>query len=169
LLLSLISCETFGYFAEGAKLHNKISENGPIDTGEYIMDFIQQYFDRDSYFKKLKKVLADWLRNYLVHGFGSLDEHEDYDISLFISKDSRKQIIVGRENKKKVIKLNSIAAAQQTISAFFELKRKVKEKKDRTLVDNIAKATANKRSIGNKILNEFNAVYEIAEHKGLKY
>jgi len=168
-ILSLIACETFGYYSEGAKYHKKRGNCKSVDTGSYIMDFIQNYFERDSYFKKLKKVLADWLRNYLVHGFGSLDEHDNYDIGLFISKDLTKQILVGKEGEKKVIKLNSIAIAQQTISAFSRLKGKVKEGKDAFLIDNITKAVAQRCPLGKKVLNEFDAVYEIAERKGLTY
>jgi len=167
-LVSLIACETFGYFVDGAKLHKNASENEPIDTGQYTMDFIQQYFERDSYFKKLKKVLADWLRNYLVHGFGSLDEHDNYDISLTISRDIS-QVAVGKEGKKKIIKLNSIAFTHQTIKAFTKMKKKVQKRSDVSLINNIAEAVAYKRTLSCKVLNEFNAVYEIAERKGLTF
>ena len=168
-ILSLIACETFGYYSEGAKYHKKRGKCKSVGTGSYIMDFIQNYFERDSYLKKLKKVLANWLRNYLVHGFGSLDEHNKYDIALFISTDSKIQICVDNKGEKKTIKLNSIAAARQTISAFSRLKGKVKEEKDASLIDNIAKAAAQRRPLGKKVLNEFNAVYEIAERKSLTY
>jgi hypothetical protein len=167
-LVSLIACETFGYFLDGAKLHKNVSENEHIDTGQYTMDFIQQYFERDSYFKKLKKVLANWLRNYLVHGFGSLDVHDNYDISLFISKDII-QVAVGKEGEKKIIKLNSIAVARQTIIAFLKMKKIVQERSNVSIINSIAEAVANKRKLSGKVLNEFNAVYKIAERKGLTF
>ena len=77
-----------------------------------------------------------------------MDEHDNYDIGLFISKDLTKQILVGKEGEKKVIKLNSIAIAQQTISAFSRLKGKVKEGKDAFLIDNITKAVAQRCPLG---------------------
>ena len=69
-LLSLVACEVFGYYITGARRHKEAAQCNRVDTGTYIMVFLQRFFQPDSYFKKLHKVLAAYLRNTLVHGFG---------------------------------------------------------------------------------------------------
>jgi len=100
-LLSLVVCEALGYYITGARRHKEATQCNQVDTGAYIMEFVQRFFCRDSYFKKLRKVLADFLRHALVHGFGSGSSNLPFNIGLFIDKDVSNQIKASCESNKK--------------------------------------------------------------------
>lgn len=116
-LVSLIACEVYGFYMTGAKKHQGIASPAHADTGCYAMEFIQRYFPNGSYFKKLVKVLADFLRHDLVHGFGSSNPKVDFEIMLFIRSSVAGDILAGMRNNKKMIAISSIALAQHTIEA----------------------------------------------------
>jgi hypothetical protein len=164
-LLSLVVCETLGYYITGAQKHKEAIQRNQVDTGNYIMEFVQRFFHRDSYFKKLRKVLADFLRHALVHGFGSGSANVPFEIALFIDKDESNQIIASHENNKKTLKLNSVALAHQTIEAFDKLKRRVDGGTDMDLCNNIADASRYTHPVSHHVSNEFDAVYKQAQRK----
>jgi len=124
-LLSLVACEVFGYYIMGAQSHKKAAQCNKVDTGTYIMAFLQGFFRPDSYFKKLHKVLADYLRNTLVHGFGFSKVSPSRRLVLCIGRDESVQLKAGKNDGEKVLFLNSISLACQTIEAFYSLKQKV--------------------------------------------
>lgn len=166
-LLSLVVCEVLGYYITGARRHKEATQCNQVYTGTYIMEFVQKFFRRDSYFKRLCKVLADFLRHVLVHGFGSGSANVPFRIGLFICEDETNQIIASYESNKKMLKLNSIALAAQTIQAFNKLKQTVDEGKDADLIDSIVAAINYTHPVSNRVSNQFDKVYEQAQRRGL--
>ena len=165
-LLSLVACEVFGYYITGAQSHKKAAQCNKVDTGTYIMDFLQRFFPRDSYFKKLHKVLADYLRNTLVHGFGSSKVSPPRYIDLCIDEDASRQLQACKKDGEKVLQLNSISLACQTIEAFDCLKKKV-EAGDTHLCTSILEADGYTHRLPKGVCNQFDAVYQEAQRKGL--
>ena len=166
-ILSLVACEVFGFYITGASKHEQSDSDDQTDTGYYIMEFLKQFFPSDSYFKKLKKVLADFLRNDLVHVFGSANLSIPFEIELFINSDVGNQIISSSDGKKKTLKLNSIALAHHTIEAFNKLKKEVNRGTDTSLCDNILEASRYTHNVSRSVLNEFDDVYQEIEQKKL--
>jgi hypothetical protein len=172
-LLALVACEVFGFYLTGAMQHQKARHlSGSLidylcaryrrreaDTGTYIMYFLQRYFTQDSLFKKLNKVLADFLRHDLVHGFGSANPNLPFVLGLFIDNNVRRQVQATEYNGKKMLCLNSMALAHQTIEAFYKLKRDVDCGTDSTLCDHIVRAKNYSRPLGKRISNQFEGVY----------
>lgn len=166
-LLALIACETLGFYTKGA-IYHLTKHRKEVEVGAYIIDFLQDYFVRDSYFKKMKKILADPLRNHLVHGFASSTANVPFDLGLFI-QDGSIQVKSGMVNHKKIIKLNGIAFANQTIRAFLKLKQKAEDGTDRKLVTNILKAKTFSYPVSSSAKNEFDAVFKRTQREGLTF
>jgi hypothetical protein len=166
-LLALVACETFGFYLTGAKQHQKTNFCGHPDTGTYITEFIQRYFTPNSFFKKLNKVLSDFLRHDLVHGFGSANPNHPFQIGLFINSNMGLQIQARENNGKRMLSLNSMALAQQTIEAFYKFKSDVDKAGDSTLWGNIVRAKNYSHPLSKRILNQFEAVYKQVQKKGL--
>ncbi|MEN8263265.1 MAG: hypothetical protein ABFR82_07365, partial [Nitrospirota bacterium] len=124
-LLCLIGCETLGMYVFGARYHKKAEEDNNIpDVGAYIIEFIEKYFPSKNEFKKISKILADYLRHSLVHGFAPLHDNYPFDLNLVINENSIEEPIKTFEGKKLGIQLNGIAFADQVISTF---KKRIKE------------------------------------------
>ena len=94
-LLALVGCETLGFFTTGASQHRKRTPRAQPDLGTYIMAFIWDFFPQASPFRKLEKVLADFLRHDLVHGFGCANPSVPFELGLFISKETSKRVTPG--------------------------------------------------------------------------
>lgn len=165
-LLSLVACEVFGYFITGAQSHKKAAQCNKVDTGTYIMAFLQGFFRPDSYFKKLHKVLAYLLRNTLVHGFGFSRVSKPVRFEVFNYKDASVQVIARNKGGKGVLGLNSVSLAEQTIKAFYSLKRKV-EAGDTDLCATILEAHEYTHPVSKQVFNQFDAVYQEVQRKGL--
>jgi len=165
-LLSLVACEVFGYYITGARKHKEAAQCNQVDTGTYIMEFLQRFFPQDSYFKKLNKVLADLLRHTLVHGFGSSKVNIPAHIELCIHKDVRVQIKAGSKDGKQALYFNSVSLADQTIEAFNSLKQNV-DAGDADLCVIILEALEYTHPVSKHVFNQFDAVYQEAQRKGL--
>jgi hypothetical protein len=165
-LLSLVACEVFGYYITGARRHKEAAQCNRVDTGTYIMEFLQRFFPRDSYFKKLHKVLAAYLRNTLVHAFGFSRMSPPRYIDLCIDKDASRQLETCKKDDERVLKLNSISLACQTIEAFDRLKKEV-EAGDTGLCASILEADGHPHRLSKGVCNQFDAVYQEAQRKGL--
>jgi hypothetical protein len=167
-LVSLLACEVYGFYLTGAKKHQGISSPAQADKGYYTMEFIQRHFPKGSYFKKLAKVLADYVRHDLVHGFGSSNATVPFAIMLSIGSSAPAEILAGMRHGKKTIALNSVALAEQIIKACMSMQKKVKNGKDTSVIDNILKAKRLKLSVVLAVSNQFDQVYEEALRKKLE-
>jgi hypothetical protein len=85
-LLALVGCETLGFFTTEAAQHRRRTPRAQPDFDTYIMAFIRDFFPRESQFRLLEKVLADFLRHDLVHGFGCVNPTVPFILGLFIRK-----------------------------------------------------------------------------------
>lgn len=166
-LVALVACEVCGFYMTGAHRHRRNQCLSRIDPGSYLIEFINHYYPSGSYFKKLSKVLADFLRNDLVHGFGSANPKVPFGIGIFISSDPKNQIKVGMRRRKHFLALNAIALAEHTISAFEGMKKIVTEGKDVELIRNIARAKRLSWPVSLRVLNQFENVYQHARTEGL--
>ena len=166
-LVALVACESIGFYMTGASRHRHSQCPNQVDSGFYMMEFMNRYFPQKSYFKKLSKVLADFLRHALVHGFGSTNPEVGFRVDLFIRADSQDQIRAGMRQGKKSLALNSIVLAKHSISAFERMKKIVTEGKDLELLKNIVKAKRLRLPVSVRVSNQFEAVYQEACTKGL--
>ncbi len=86
-LVGLIGCETLGRYVCGADLDlDKKARNRTPDVGGYINRFIEQYFPNRDQYKLISKILSDYLRHILVHGFAPRKDGYPFDLHLVISK-----------------------------------------------------------------------------------
>jgi hypothetical protein len=166
-LVALVACETLGFYMTGARQHRRSQCLNQLDPGSYTMEFVARYFPQGSYFKKLSKVLADFLRHDLVHVFGSTNPKVGFKMGLFIRADSQDQIRAGVRQGKKFLALNSIALAEHTISAFECMKSIVTEGKDLEILKNIVKAKRLRLPVSVRVSNQFEAVFREVCTKGL--
>jgi hypothetical protein len=166
-LVSLVACEVCGFYMTGAYQHRRSQSPNQVDPGSYSIEFINRYFPRGSYFKKLSKVLADFLRHDLVHGFGSANPKVPFRMGLFIRSDPQDQIRTGTQRGKNFLALNSIALAEHTISAFEGMKTIVTQGEDVDLIRNIVKAKRLRIPVSTRVSNQFEVVYQEACEKGL--
>jgi len=162
-LLALVGCETLGFFTTGAAQHRRRTPRAQPDFGTYIMAFIRDFFPRESQFRKLEKVLADFLRHDLVHGFGCANPTVPFDLSLFIRKESSKRVVAGYSDGKKQLKINAIALARDTMSGFYSLKQKVRSGSDKPLLDRMVQARNLALPVSKGALKQFEVV-----HRGLE-
>ncbi len=164
-LLSLVGCETLGFFTTGAAQHQRRNPRAQQDLGTYIMAFIRDFFPPGSQFRKLEKVLADFLRHDLVHGFGCANPMVPFDLSLFIRKETSKRVVPGYSDGKKQLKINAIALARDTMSAFYKLKQKVQSGTDKPLLDRIARAKNLALPVSKGALNQFEVLHRDLERQ----
>ncbi len=158
-LLALVGCETLGFFSTGAAQHRQRTPRARPDLGTYIMAFVRDFFPRSSPFRKLEKVLADFLRHDLVHGFGCANPSVPFELSLFISKETSKQLKSGYSDGKKVFKINSIALGRDTVEALYTLKKRVRSGKDQPLVARLLQASHLALPVSKGALKQFEVVH----------
>ena len=165
-LLALVGCETLGFYTTGASQHRKRTpRRAQPDLGTYIMAFIRDFFPQESLFRKLEKVLADFLRHDLVHGFGSANPSVPFELGLFISKETSKQVMPGYSDGKKLLKVNSIALARDTIAAFYTLKHKVSSGSDKPLLARMVQAKTASLPVSGGALKQFEVVHRYLERQ----
>ena len=158
-LLALVGCETLGFFTTGASQHRKRTPRAQPDLGTYIMAFIRDFFPRASLFRKLEKVLADFLRHDLVHGFGCANPSVPFELGLFISKETSKQLGCGYSDGKKLLKISSIALGRDTIEAFYTLKQRVRSGKHQPLVASLLQASHLALPVSKGAVRQFEVVH----------
>jgi hypothetical protein len=159
-LVALIVCEACGFYLTGASRTPEDFDKERSDLGTYVMEFIQKYFPSGNLFKLLDKVLADFLRHALVHGYGSYSPKVDFDLALFISVDMEDKVHAVEERGKRVIELNSLALANDSIRAFEAFKDDVIQAQDADLLSKIARARDHDVKVSGKIANQFNVVFD---------
>lgn len=164
-LLALVGCETLGFFTTGAAEHRRRTPRAQPDLGKYIMAFIRDFFPRESQFRRLEKVLADFLRHDLVHGFGCANPTVPFDLSLLIRKETSKRVAPGYSDGKKLLKINAIALARDTMSAFYRLKQKVRSGTDKPLLDRMVQARNLALPISKGALKQFEVVHRDLERQ----
>lgn len=164
-LLALVGCETLGFFTTGAVHHRHRTSPVRLDLGAYIMTFIRDFFPRENEFRRLEKVLADFLRHDLVHGFGCANPMVPLNLSLFIGKENSKRVEPGHSDGQEVLKLNSIALAQDTMSAFYGLKKKVRVGLEKPLLKRIVMAKHLGLRVSGGVLRQFEVVHRDLERR----
>ena len=103
----------------------------------------------------------------LVHGFGfsKIEMSPPRYIDLCINKPASVQLQACKKDGERVLKLNSISLACQTIEAFDRLKKKVEEG-DTDLCATILEALEYTHPVSERVLHQFDKVYEEAQRKG---
>lgn len=120
-LVGLIGCETLGRYVCGADLDKK-DHNSTPDVGGYITRFIEKFPNKDEY-KSISKILSDYLRHILVHGFAPRKDGYPFDLHLVISKEGKDLPPLALEkNNRLVIKLDGISFINKILNAFEKIK-----------------------------------------------
>jgi hypothetical protein len=165
-LLSLVTCETCGYYMTGASKAPVDLFEETADVGTYIIQFMDKYFLRGSVFKDLSKVLADFLRHVLVHSYGAYDSpRSPFGLGLYINLDRNEIARAVVRDGKAGIELNSLALAEQTLDAFEKFKKAVEKGDSAELLAKIIRARDHEIEIGKPIVNQFNVMYERLKQK----
>ncbi len=158
-LVALVGCETIGRYVYGADLDKKSRSSTP-DVGGYINRFVEGYFPNKDHYKSISKVLSDYLRHILVHGFAPRKDGYPFDLHLVISKDGREMPPLACEiNNRLVIKLDGISFLNKVLTAFEAIKRELP--KDAKLASNIVAAEDHGKNITSpkEVTNQFIASF----------
>lgn len=164
-LVGLVGCETMGRYVCGADLDQP--RNGSVaDPGGYITRFIEKYFPNKDQHKLISKVLADYLRHTLVHGFAPREDGYPFDLQLVVSTQGRDippQAV--ERNGRLTIRLDAISFIDKVVTAFGQVKRGLNV--DNKLVQNIvaAEETAKRISPPKEVTNQFIASYAKLQKK----
>ena len=158
-LVELIGCETLGRYVCGADLDKKDQCSSP-DVGGYINRFIEQYFQNRDHYKLISKILSDYLRHMLVHGFAPRIDGYPFDLHLVISKEGKDLPPLALEKNKRLgIKLDGISFINKIVKAFEKIKSESLTKSQ--LASNIIAAEdyCKKLSPPKEVTNQFIASY----------
>lgn len=158
-LLALVGCETIGRYVYGADLDKKNNNSTP-DVGGYINRFIENYFPNKDHYKSISKILSDYLRHILVHGFAPRKDGYPFDLHLVISKDGRNlPPLACEKNNRLVIKLDGISFLNKVLTAFEAIKSKLS--KDAKLASTIVAAEDYGKNIlpPKEVINQFIASF----------
>ncbi len=177
-MTALVGCEALGFLLCGGSAHQKAQASPkPVgivakklcrtimrrcasshrwpDVGGYISETIKQAFPKGSAFKHLDKILSDYLRHALVHGFGSDQRGTDFDVSLIVRPADVFQADIDESKKPPVLRVNSVALAEDTIKAFDAVEKQLGS--DVILWSNFARALTINLPIGGKVQHQFEA------------
>ena len=158
-LVALVGCETIGRYVYGADLDKK-EKNSTPDAGGYINRFIEKYFPKKDHYKSISKILSDYLRHILVHGFAPRKDGYPFDLHLVISKDGTDlPPLACEKNNRLVIKLDGISFLNKVLTAFETIKRELS--KDANLANNIVVAEDYGKNISppKEVTNQFIASF----------
>lgn len=158
-----MGCETLGMYSTGADLHYKcLSKNNTPDIGSYIGRFIENYFpDRDR-FKKISKILSDYLRHSLVHGFAPRVDSYPFDINLYVSNGKKYLPPNSKEKDNRLtLEIDGVSFLAAIIKAFEKLKSEVGNNEDMANKFIKAEKYCLKVVPGKEILNQFIASFPI--------
>lgn len=158
-LVALVGCETIGRYVYGADLDKK-DKNSTPDVGGYINRFIENYFPNKDHYKSISKILSDYLRHVLVHGFAPRKDGYPFDLHLVIStNDKDLPPIACEKNKRMAIKLDGISFLNKVLTAFETVKRSLS--KDHNLASNIVTAEDYSKNISapKEVTNQFIAAF----------
>lgn len=164
-LVGLVGCETLGRYVCGADLDYPKNGNAP-DVGGYITRFIENYFPSKDHYKLISKILADYLRHSLVHGFAPREDGYPFDLSLTVSKQRKNIPPFAVESKNRLsIHLDAISFINNIVSAFERVKQSLE--KDTDLAKKIVAAEKHikKSSPPKEVTNQFIASYPKLQKK----
>jgi hypothetical protein len=158
-LVGLIGCETLGRYAYGADLDQR--RDGSVrDVGAHITRFIENYFPSKDDYKSISKILSDYLRHILVHGFAPREDGYPFDLHLIVSKEGQDTSPLAVVSKGRLaIQLDAISFINKIVSAFEQFK--TKSESDTELSKQIVAAEdyCKKISPPKEIANQFIASY----------
>lgn len=137
-LVGLVGCETIGRYIYGADLDQP--KNGSVpDPGGYITRFIENYFPSKEQYKSISKILSDYLRHILVHGFAPREDGYPFDLHLIVSTQGHDiPPLAVESNNRLAIQLDAISFANKIVAAFEKVKQSVE--KDAKLAKKIVAA-----------------------------
>ena len=152
-LMSLVACEAIGFFTTGAYKHKGMKDPRTVNTGTYIINFIETFFPKGSKFKQVSKILADNLRHELVHGFGSCSTNAPFDMAIFVKNAPDRQVELGRRRRRDVVRINAVALADQVLEGFAALQDQLGSNFD--LVKKICAASRLRFIVQKRVINQF--------------
>lgn len=158
-LVGLVGCETIGRYVCGADLDQKRNAN-VSDPGGYITRFIEKYFPARDNYKSISKILADYLRHVLVHGFAPREDGYPFDLHLTVSRQGHDiPPLAVEKNNRLAIQLDAISFVNKIVTAFEHVKRSMY--KDAALAKKIVAAEEASKNIPppKKVTNQFIASY----------
>jgi hypothetical protein len=158
-LVGLVGCETIGRYVCGADLDQP--RNGSAsDPGGYITRFIENYFPSKDQYKSISKILSDYLRHILVHGFAPRDDGYPFDLHLTVSIQGHDiPPLAVESNNRLAIQLDAISFVNKIVAAFEQVKRNLD--KDAGLANKIvtAEEASKKISPPKEVTNQFIASF----------
>lgn len=155
-LLSLIASETMGFFTTGATKDRAAGNRSNVNSGGYIVSFIDGFFSSESQFKLISKILADDLRHELVHGFGSRPSERPFLLGLFVADVPARQVELSAVKGMPELRINALILADHVAEACKRVRARVAT--DAALVDRIASAASVDWPVSQGVLNQFEAV-----------
>ena len=158
-MVGLIGCETIGRYIYGADLDQQQKSNVP-DVGGYITRFIETYFSKKDHYKLVSKILSDYLRHTLVHGFAPREDGYPFDLHLVISKqDHDIPPLAIKKNSRLAIKMDGISFLNRIFVAFDRVKKDLAN--DAKLASNIVAAEEHSKNMlpPKEVTNQFIASY----------
>lgn len=185
-LNTLIACEALGFLISGASAHQKAVAGGkqkkhhrcfPIvlqkllrsafswdrlrwpDVGTYITITIAEHFPKDSVFKHLDKILADYLRHSLVHGFGTHQDQCEFEVTVGIESAADVGAGINEEDGRQMLIVNAIALVDATIQAFDAVQKRLSG--DPQLCSRIVVASNVPYKVGKPVHNQFKAFRDL--------
>jgi hypothetical protein len=154
MMVALVGCEALGYWTMGAAAHQRAKSPESADVGCYIMDVVERFFPAGSQFRRVSKVLADYVRHDLVHGFGVRPSKSRFEVALNVRPESGSAVRFRRDGRRQVLVLDSVAFAGDLIAAFDEVLRRFK--KDTEMVKQCTSAAAYRTpKMSAKVRNQF--------------
>jgi hypothetical protein len=158
-MTALVGCEALGFLLSGGSADRKnrrpkspagvmsrilrtivpclrSSQRRP-DVGRYISETIKEAFPTSSKFKHLDRILSDYLRHALIHGFGSHRREASFDVHMIVSADAPSVDVLDTGGRPALV-VNSVALADETMLAFDVVERRLAT--DATLWSNFALA-----------------------------
>ena len=156
MMVALVGCEALGFWTMGASAHRKARQPHTADVGCYIIDVIDRFFPPASRFRKVSKILADYVRHDLVHGFGVRRTKLRFDAAIKVRPDSHPPV---RFQGRHLLVLDAVAFADDFIMALDSVARRLKG--DMELAARCSAAAAYRfPKMGKSIRNQFIAAHD---------
>lgn len=151
MMVTLVGCEALGFWTMGASAHRKAGQRHTADVGCYIVDVIDRFFPQSSRFRKVSKILADYVRHDLVHGFGVRRTKLRFDTAIKVRPNSYPAV---RFQGRQLLIVDAVAFADDFIMAFDLVARRLKV--DARLAAECSAAAAYRfPKMGKSIRNQF--------------
>jgi hypothetical protein len=164
-LVGLVGCETIGRYVCGSDLDQPKNGSAP-DPGGYISRFIEEYFPKRDSYKSISKILSDYLRHILVHGFAPREDGYPFDLHLTVSTQGHDiPPLAVESNNRLAIQLDAISFVNKVVAAFEKVKQG--SERDAELAKKIVAAedASKKISPPKMVTNQFIASYAKLQKK----